>query len=73
MYNLLFYLFTFLLLFDGAKVRRKLPPHNPIRMSFHIPNVWYIAKNHCKSWSVMAQTQESDHTFSAVSTMSMMV
>lgn len=26
-----------------------------------------------KSWSVMAQTQESDHTFSAVSTMSMMV
>ena len=32
-----------------------------------------IAINHCKSWSVIAQTQESDHTFSAVSTMSMMV
>ena len=26
-----------------------------------------------KSWLVIAQTQESDHTFSAVSTMSMMV
>ena len=30
-------------------------------------------RNHCISWSVIAQTQESDHTFSAVSTMSMMV
>ena len=42
MYDLLFYLFTFLLLFDGAKVRRKLQPHNPTCMSFYIPNVWYI-------------------------------
>ena len=42
MYDLLFYLFTFLLLFDGAKVRRKMHPHNPIRTAFYIPNVWYI-------------------------------
>ena len=60
-------------MFLGAKVRRKLLPHNPIRMSFYIPNVWYIAKIHRKSWSVIAQTQESDHTFSAVSTISIIV
>ena len=60
-------------MFLGAKLVCFSHPHNPIRMSFYIPNVWYIAKNHCKLWSVIAQTQESDHTFSAVSTMSMMV
>jgi len=60
-------------MFLGAKVRRKLHTHNPIRTAFYIPNVRYIAKNHCKSWSVMAQTQESDHTFSAVSTISIIV
>lgn len=39
-------------LFPSAKVRRKLYLHNRHDMAFYIPNIWYIAINHYKSWSV---------------------
>ena len=36
-----FYFFAFLLLIDGAKLRRFLHIHNTFDVSFYIPNVWY--------------------------------
>ena len=46
----------------------------PLLLTWSYPHVCArLAQSHPKSWLVIAQTQESDHTFSAVSTMSMMV
>ena len=54
MYILLFYF-----LFDAAKLVCFSHSHNPIPMSFYIPNVWYMAQNQPKSWSVLPSVRLS--------------